>query len=221
MVKAKKVSCHFVGMILVLITILSFTGVIVCVVNAEHYSFVYCYGNVKIWVSIELNRTFFMGPKADSSIFLAVDLEKLGNNVGVLINRLTVSFDGTQIRETISPNVTLNNSLRSWAYNLTFEEEDVYRILLPGQRLVSALNFEFRYDVIDPSGECWSYRVNEYIPTTIQSSEQVAETWITFEGVFLIVALFGVASAVIVLGLRIRRHKQGERRKVLISLQKL
>lgn len=209
MVRAKKEFCWFVvGMISVLIAPLNFGSASTRVADAESYSFVYSYGNAKIWVFVMLNRTFFVGPKANGSIFLTIYLEKLGNNIGVFINRLTFGFDGTQIRKTISPNVTLNNSLRSWAWNITFGQEDVDRILVPGQTLVGALNFEFRYDVIDSSGEYWYYRVNENIPATIQSSEQAAKTWKTFGTVFLIISLLGVVSAVVVLGLKIRRHKR-------------
>jgi hypothetical protein len=135
-------------------------------------------------------------------------LEKLGSNRGVFVNRLTFGFEGTQIREIVSPNVTLDNNLRSWAGNVTFEEGDVDQVLMPGQTLARALNFEFRYDVMDSSGEYWPYRVSENIPATIQMSGQAGETWITFGTVFLLISLLGVAFAVVVLGLRIRRYKR-------------
>lgn len=209
MVKVKKEFCWFVvGMILTLITSLNFGSASASVAETESYSFVYSYGNAKIWVFVMLNRSLFIGPKVNCSIFSTVYLEKLGNNRGVFINRLTFTFEGTQIEKPTSPNVTLNNSLRSWAWNTTFGQEDFNRIIVPGQTLVKSLNFEFRYDVIDSSGEYWSYRVNENIPATIQSSEQAAETWITFGTVFLIISLFGVVSAAVVLGLKIRRHKR-------------
>jgi len=200
--------CFLFGMMLALSAPLNFITTSPSVADMESYSFVYSYGNAKIWVFLMLNRTFFIGPQTNSSIFSTIYLEKLGNNIGVFINRLTFGFEGTQIKKTTSPNVTLNNSLRSWAWDLTFGQEDVCQIMVPGQTLVGALTFEFRYDVIDSSGEYWPYRINENIPATIQSSEQVAETWITFGTVFLIVSLFGVVTAVVVLWLKIRRHKR-------------
>lgn len=178
--------------------------------EVESNSFVYCYGNVKIWVIVMLNQTSFIGPRANGSIFLTILLENSGNKVGVFINRFTFDLEGTQIEKSISPNVTLNTQLPSWASNITFWQEDVGSILVPGQVLVQNLDFEFRYDVIDSNGECWSYRVNESIPVTIQSPKQPAETMTTFGTVFVIMSLFGVVSVIVVLCLKIRSYKKNQ-----------
>jgi len=209
MSKAKKTFYFIVfGIIFALITLSNPCSASTSAVDTKYYSFVYNYGNAKIWVFVTLDHPFFMGSKMNSSISATVYLEKLGTNIGVFINRLTFSLEGTQVRKTISPNVTLNNSLRSWTWNTTFGQEDIDRILVPGQTLAWSMNFEFRYDVIDSSGEYWFYRINENISATIQSPESTAETWITFGTVFLIVSIFGVLCAIIMLWLKIRRYRK-------------
>ena len=209
MIKTRKgFRCFVFGMILTLAALLNFCGAPTSVADTESYSFVYNYGNAKIWAFITLDYPFFVGPETNSSASATIYLEKLGSNIGVFINRLTFGFEGTQIRKTVSPNVTLNNSLRSWTWNTTFEQEDINQILFPGQIMTRTLNFEFRYDVIDSSGEYWFYRINENIPVAIQSAEQSAETWTSFGTVFLIVSIFGVSCAVIVLWLKIRRYRK-------------
>jgi len=202
----KEFFCFRVEIILILIVLWNLVSAYTCA--AESNSFVYCYGNVKIWISVVSNQTSFIGPKANGSIVLTIFLENLGSNLGVFINRLTFSLEGTQIRRSISPNVTLDTQLPSWTCNVTFGQEDVGSILIPGQVLAQNLNFEFRYDVIDSSREYWSYRVNESIPVTIQSPKQPAEAVTTFVTVFLVVSLFGVISVLVVLWLKIRSYKK-------------
>ena len=197
-----------VGSMLVLSASWNFVGTYAS--EVESNSFVYCYGDVKIWVIVMLNQTSFIGPRANGSIFLTVLLENSGNNIGVFINRFTFDLEGTQIEKNISPNVTLNTQLPSWTSNITFWQEDVSSILVPGQVLTPNLDFEFRYDVIDSDGEYWSYRVNERIPVKIQSPKQPAETMTTFGTVFVIVSLFGLTSVIVMLSLKIRSYKKNQ-----------
>jgi len=196
-------------MLILIAPLVSCNASTINIVDTDSYSFVYNYGNAKIWVFVMLNHPFLIGPEVNNSIFLTVYLEKLGSNRGVFLNRLTLSFEGTQVRKAISPNVTLGNDLRLWTWNITFGQEDIDLILLLGQYLfATTLDFEFRYDIIDSSEEYWFYRVNESIPATIQRQGQAADTWITFGTIFLIVSLFGVASAILVLWLKIRRYRR-------------
>lgn len=172
------------------------------------YSFVYCYGNAKIWVFIEANRTLIVNPNKSASLFLTIYLEKLGNNVGVFLNRVTFMLEGTQLVKTISPNVTLQNDMRLWSCNITFERDELSSILKPGQVISGKMTFELRYEIIDSSEETWSFRVNEDFPISFKDIGQTEQPWITFETVFIIVLLLGIISALALFCLRIRRYKK-------------
>jgi len=176
--------------------------------DSSFRSFVYCYGNAKIWVFIEANETLSVGPDTNCTINVTIYLENLGNNIGIFLNRVTFKFEGAQLEKTISPNVTLQNSLRSWSCNITFQQEDMSSMLRPGQILNGEMNFEFRYDIIDSSGEIWSYRLNENFPATFVNIGQVEAPWINFETIFITVLLVGIISAGILLWLRIRKYKR-------------
>ncbi|MCL6579491.1 MAG: hypothetical protein K6T73_08925 [Candidatus Bathyarchaeota archaeon] len=176
--------------------------------ESSSYSFVYCYGNTKIWVFIEANRTVTVNPDEDCSLFLTVYLERLGNNVGVFLNRVTFKLEGTQLIKTISPNVTLQSDIRSWSYNVTFKGDEVSSIIKPGQIISGEMTFELRYDIIDSYGEIWPFRVNEEFPILFKNIGQTEQPWMNFETVFIIVLLFGATSALALFLLRICKYKK-------------
>lgn len=182
--------------------------------SASH-SFVYCYGHAKIWVFIEANRTITINPNESASIFLTVYLEKLGNNTGVFLNRITFELEGTPLEKTISPNVTLQSDRRLWSCNITFDKDEISSILKPGQIITGRLIFELRYEVIDSCGECWPFRVNEDFPISLKCIGQVEPSWINFETVFIIVLLFGVSSVLALFFLRVRKYKKEQTDKLL------
>jgi len=176
--------------------------------ESSSYSFVYCYGNTKIWVFIEANHTVTVNPNEDCSLFLTVYLERLGNNVGVFLNRVTFELEGTQLKKAISPNVTLQSDTRSWSYNIMFKGDEISSIVKPGQIISGEMIFELRYDIIDSSGEIWPFRVNEDFPISFKNIEQTEQPWMNFETVFIIALLFGATSASALFLLRIRRYKK-------------
>ncbi|MEM3828591.1 MAG: hypothetical protein QXP36_05205 [Conexivisphaerales archaeon] len=176
--------------------------------ESPSYSFVYSYGNAKIWVFIEANRTLTAGPSTNCTIFLTVYLEKLGNNKGVFLNRITFKFEDTQLERILSPNVTLQDNMRSWSGNVTFEQDEISLIIRPGEVLSGRMNFELRYDVIDSFEETWPFRVNEEFPISFKNVAQIEQPWITYEVVFIATLLIGVISSIILLWLKIHRYKK-------------
>ena len=176
--------------------------------ESASYSFVYCYGNAKIWVFIETNRTITVNPNEPASLFLTIYLEKLGNNVGVFLNRITFKLEGTQLEKIISPNITLQSDMSSWSFNITFEQDEISSILSPGQIINGKMLFELRYDIIDSSGEIWPFRVNEDFPISFKYTGQMERPWITFETIFIIVLFIGVISVLGLFWLKVRRYKK-------------
>ncbi|MGB9694335.1 MAG: hypothetical protein ACPLYF_05770 [Fervidobacterium sp.] len=204
-----KRSRHFICQtFLFLIIALGISHSSISYMESASHSFVYCYGNTKIWVFIDANRTVIVNPNESVSLFLTVYLEKLGNNVGVFLNRVTFKLEEMQLEKTISPNITLQSNMDSWSCNITFEPDEISSMLNPGQLINGKMAFELRYDIIDSSGETWPFRVNEDFPISFKATEQKEQAWIPFETVFIIVLLFGVISALGLFWLRIHKYKK-------------
>ena len=172
------------------------------------YSFVYSYGNAKIWVFIDTNKSLVIGSSQNSSILLAIYLEELGTNVAIFLNRVTFSIEGTQFERELSPNVTLDSTLRSWSYDITIEKKDVVQILLPVLAISGRIYFELRYDVIDSAGKYWSYRANEEFPQSFTNTDYTIQPFLSFETIFVVISVLGIASALVLLYFRIRRYKK-------------
>jgi len=149
-----------------------------------------------------------VNPNEPASLLLTVYLEKLGNNVGVFLNRITFKLEGTQLEKIISPNITLQSDMSSWSFNITFEQDEISSILSPGQIINGKMLFELRYDIIDSSGEIWPFRVNEDFPISFKYTGQMERPWITFETIFIIVLFIGVISVLGLFWLKVRRYKK-------------
>ena len=199
---------HLTTITLSAIFIIAFSQSYLCSADASSYSFVYNYGNAKVWVFIETGKNLTVGSNRNSTITLTVYLEKLGNNSAIFLNRITFSLKETPVEKVTSPNVTLQTDKQSWSYNVTFSDEDVSPILKIGQALDGDMSFEFRYDVIDPTGDTWSYRVNEDLPVRLISIQDLWPQWISFEKLFIIITLVGIGSAAILIWVRIRKYKK-------------
>jgi len=193
---------------MVLILIVNLSKVCAEVDVLAPHSFVYNYGHAKIWVFIETNTTLTISPRTNSTILLTAYLENLEDNKGIFLNRVTFMLRQTQLEKSVSPNVTLDNSQRSWSYNATFEFEDISTILRPGQSLNGEMSFEFRYDIIDSSGDVWSFRVNEDFPVEFANAGQLEQPWVSFQMVFVIVLIFAIVSAIVLSWLKIRKYKK-------------
>ena len=172
-------------------------------------SFVYSYGGAKIWVFIDTNNTWAIKRDLNYTLYFEVYLESLGKNVGVFINRVTLSFRGTNLRQMISPNITLQSAGQSWTWNATFELVEHELSVYPGQSSTFDLNFEVRYDVIDSSETHWHYRVSDHIPVVIKNpSTPTSKPWTFAVTVFFLVLMSGMAIALIILWIKIRRYKK-------------
>lgn len=182
-----------------------------CATISSSYSFVYNYGNAKVWVYVQTDKNLTVGPNRNSTIAFTVYLEKLGSNSAVYLNRITFSLKGTPVEKVTSPNVTLQSNNQSWLYDVTFSDEDVSPVLGLGQALDGYMGFEFRYDVIDSTGGTWSYRVNEEIPVRFINIEEVGPQWLSFETLFITVTLIGIGSAAVLILFRIRRYKKTQK----------
>jgi len=172
------------------------------------YSFVYSYEHAKIWVFIETNESLAIGPSQNGSILFTTYLEEMGTNKAVFLNRLTLGIKGTQFERELSPNVTLDKNARSWSHDIDIEQRDVISILPLGQTTSGTLYFELRYDVIDSTGENWPYRVNEEFPQNFVNTEQLGQPLLSFETMFAVILSLGIASAMVLLYLKIHKYKK-------------
>lgn len=204
-------SKHFTSVILPMMLAISISPSCFATIGSSSYSFVYNYGNAKIWVFIETAKNLTIGPNKNSTILLTVYLEKLGNNSSVFLNRITFSLRETPIEKVVSPNVTLTEDSRSWSYNVTFSGEDMSPILGLGQMLNGDMSLEFRYDVIDSTGDTWSYRVNEDLPVRFINIEEVGPQWLSFEKLFITITVAGIGFAAILIWIRIRKYKKTQK----------
>jgi hypothetical protein len=203
----KRVKLFFALIIVASIMIYS-NSLILKAADLSSYSFVYSFGNAKIWVFIETNESLAIGPNQNSSILLTIYLEELGTNKAVFLNRVTFDFKGTQFEKELSPNVTLDDNARSWSHNIDIEQKDITPILPPGQASSGTMHFEFRYDLIDSAGKDWPYRVNEEFPQSFVNTEHASQPLFPFETIFVVTLSLGIASAMVLLYLRIRKYKK-------------
>ncbi len=204
----KNLKCFAVQIILISV-LMNLNSYTVTVESLSSYSFVYNFGNAKIWVYIEANDSLVIGPSNYSSILLTIYLEKLGTNKGVFLNRVTFNFEGTQLEKVISPNVTLSNDGGLWSGNISFEQ-NASAILRPGQMMRGEMDFEFRYDIIDSAEKMWSYRVNERFPQTVLNIERADQPLPGFVTVFAFVSLLAIGSAAVLIWFKIRRYRKAQ-----------
>jgi len=201
---------YFVFQIILISVLMNLTSFAAYAESLSSYSFVYNFGNAKIWAFIETNESLAVGPNKNSSILLTIYLEKLATNKGVFLNRVTFSFEGTQFERVLSPNVTLTTDAPLWSYNISFGQEDAAPILGPGQTVRGEMNFEFRYDVIDSTEDIWSYRVNERFPQTLLSTEQANQPLPPFETIFVLISLLGIGVAILLTWFKIRKYRKNQ-----------
>lgn len=171
-------------------------------------SFVYSYGGAKVWVFITTNDTWTLKPDLNYTLYFEIYLESSGNNIGVFINRVTLNFRGTGLRQLISPNITLQSAGQSWTWNVTLKPTEEEFGLYPGQSSTFNLDFEVRYDTIDSSGTHWHYRVSDYITTKVKNPFSTTQPWTILPIVFLSVLSGGLAVALIILWIKIRKYKK-------------
>jgi hypothetical protein len=198
----------FFALIMIVSIMIDSNSLMLRAADFSAYSFVYSFGNAKIWAFIEANESLAIGPSQNGSILVTIYLENLGTNKAVFLNRLTFDFKGTQFEKELSPNVTLDDDARSWSYDIDIEQKDIKSILPLGQASSGTMNFEFRYDVIDSAGEYWQYRVNEEFPQSFVNTEQASQPPLSFETIFVLTLSLGIASAMALLYLRIRKYKK-------------
>jgi hypothetical protein len=202
---------QFIICIFLILTLLELNCSIADAVDMSSHSFVYNYGNARIWVFIEANSTLIVSPNHNGTILFTVYIEELGNNKAVFLNRITFEFDSTMLKKTVSPNVTFQEDKLSWSYVVNFDQKDISDILIPGQTLGGEMNFEFRYDILDFTEQFWPFRVNEEFPLEFANGEQSNQPWINQAMIFIIVLLVGSVSVVVLLWVRIRKYKNAQK----------
>jgi hypothetical protein len=180
-------------------------------IDLSSHSFVYNYGNARIWVFIEANNTLIVSSNHNCTILFTVYIEELGNNKAVFLNRISFEFDSTILKKTVSPNVTFQEDKLSWSYVMNFDQKDISSILTPGQILGGEMNFEFRYDILDSAEQFWPFRVNEEFPLEFVNGEQSNQPWMNQTMIFIIVLLVGLVSAIVLLWVRIRKYKNAQK----------
>ncbi len=202
---------YSIPVVLFLIFSVSLAHVCFSTENLSTYSFVYNYGNAKVWTFIETNKTLTVASNRSSTILITVYLESLGTNMGVFLNRITFKLGETQFEKTISPNITLHNDTRSWSCNITLSEDSI-PFWTVGGTLAGTMTFELRYDIVDSTGDTWSYRVNENLPVRIVNVESTGPQWISFEMLFASILLIGIGSAAFIIWLKIHKYRKEQKR---------